>query len=399
MRLFVRSFLAVGLMSSNMLTASMIWAQEEAKPVETESAPQEVKTEEAPKEPTAEDYLKLAEKEMSKQLPKELSEEEKTAFIKGVIEESLKFNEEGLKLNPEGAVRMRLLSQRFVLLRVGAVREYDGFKEKAEAFLAEVSKDSDQNIAKMGANWTTAYKYSMAGNMTPEERTKFFDEVKAELMASEVNAELTSKVMNYARTVENYGTAEQATAVYSEFAELFSKSEDEKIKKFVDSLIAAGRRASLPGHPMELIGKKLDGTDFVISDLKGKVVLVDFWATWCGPCIAEFPNMKEMYAKYRDHGFEIVGISLDKDAEKVKAFVETSEVPWMILHHPENERGWDHPAAVYYGINAIPAMVLIGADGNVISTKARGEELRELLSKTFPDVKDTAPAADATASE
>ena len=150
-----------------------------------------------------------------------------------------------------------------------------------------------------------------------------------------------------------------------------------------ESFAGTLRRLSLPGHPMEIKGTLLNGKPFDQKTLAGKVVLVDFWATWCGPCVAEIPNVLEQYEKYHDKGFEVVGISLDEDREALEKFVTDQKIPWPILYEKPEGEGWRHPLSTFYGISGIPTVILIGRDGNVITLNARGEKLGEQLDKLF----------------
>ena len=176
-----------------------------------------------------------------------------------------------------------------------------------------------------------------------------------------------------------------AVESYRTFSPILSKSTNPQIKEMAASFAGTLRRLSLPGHPMEIRGTLLDGTPFNQQALAGKVVLVDFWATWCGPCVAEIPNMIEEYEKYHDKGFEVVGVSLDEDREALVQFVKEKGIPWPILHEQSTGEGWQHPLATYYGITGIPQLILIGRDGNVITLNARGEKLGERLAELFKD--------------
>ena len=112
-----------------------------------------------------------------------------------------------------------------------------------------------------------------------------------------------------------------------------------------------------------------------------KPVLVDFWATWCGPCVREIPRLKKLYAEYHDKGFDIVGISGDNEAEPLEKFMEAKEIPWQCLY--DRKAGRQQPMVEYYGIFAFPTCILIGRDGKVISMEARGPVLERLLEEQF----------------
>jgi thiol-disulfide isomerase/thioredoxin len=167
-------------------------------------------------------------------------------------------------------------------------------------------------------------------------------------------------------------------AVVEKFAPKFEEAEAEDLKAFGKMLAGSIRLPKLVGDEMKLTGKTTEGKDFDVKEWKGKVVLVDFWATWCGPCIAEYPNMLKNYEKYHNQGLEIVGISADHQLEDLTTYIEKKKVPWPNLY---TEGG--HEAAEYYGIDSIPRMILIGRDGKVVSINARGEELNRLLEEQF----------------
>ena len=133
---------------------------------------------------------------------------------------------------------------------------------------------------------------------------------------------------------------------------------------------AAGKLKKMDalGKPVKMAFKAVDGRQVDLGKLKGKVVLIDFWATWCGPCIAELPNVKKTYAKYHEKGFEIIGVSLDQSKDKLTDFVKENDMPWP--QHFDG-LGWKNEFAVMYGIQGIPAMWLVDKDGKLVDMKAR----------------------------
>jgi len=176
-----------------------------------------------------------------------------------------------------------------------------------------------------------------------------------------------------------------AVSALKSFGSVFSKSSNPRIKQMSEKFAGTLRRLSLPGNPMEIRGTLMNGEPFDPKSLAGKVVLVDFWATWCGPCVQEIPNVLQQYEKYHDQGFEVVGISLDQDRSALEKFIVDQKVPWPILFEESEGSGWQHPLATFYGISGIPTVILIGRDGNVITLNARGEQLGQELAKLFPN--------------
>ncbi|MBR5759804.1 MAG: TlpA family protein disulfide reductase, partial [Thermoguttaceae bacterium] len=123
-------------------------------------------------------------------------------------------------------------------------------------------------------------------------------------------------------------------------------------------------------------GLFLDGKEIKWEEYRGKVVLIDFWATWCGPCRAEIPNVKALYEKYHDAGFEVVGYSVDEDLDVLREFEENEKLPWKTMSEKlsmDKKNDKDEPVyknlSAYYGVNAIPTMILVGKDGKAIDTE------------------------------
>ena len=123
-----------------------------------------------------------------------------------------------------------------------------------------------------------------------------------------------------------------------------------------------------------------DGKPVSLSSLRGKVVLIDFWASWCGPCRRENPNVVKMYQKYKDQGFEIFGVSLDNDANRWKGAIQTDGLTWF---HGSDLMGWKSKPAQMYQVHSIPATFLLDKQGKIIAKGLRGAELEAAVANAL----------------
>lgn len=148
----------------------------------------------------------------------------------------------------------------------------------------------------------------------------------------------------------------------------------------LDDRLNAIKPLDIGGMAPEIALQSPDGEVIKLSSLRGKYVLIDFWASWCGPCRQENPNVKRVYDKYHSKGFEIYGVSLDKDGNKWKGAIQQDGLTWL---HVSDLQGWSCSAAVTYKIHSIPATILLDKSGRIIAKNLRGQALEAKLHEIF----------------
>ena len=144
----------------------------------------------------------------------------------------------------------------------------------------------------------------------------------------------------------------------------------------------ARMKALAPGTKApEFILPAVNGEEFSLKSLRGHIVILDFWASWCAPCIAEMPTVKEIYAKYKDKGLKIVGISMDNSKTAWIKSIDKIQIPWA---HTSSLKGMKKcPVAQLYQVYAIPTLYIIDQEGKIIAKDLRGEELKKKIDELF----------------
>ena len=216
----------------------------------------------------------------------------------------------------------------------------------------------------------------------PQKTSSDARKVLAEVLAAP-DADAETKAIASFTTVTTFG--EELKAGNITLAELEKAVEahrkaypDFKGNSRLESMVTAAQgEQDIKTKPLELKFTAVDGREVDLAKLRGKVVLVDFWATWCGPCVGEIPNVVKAYEKLHDKGFEIVGISFDEDKAKLEAMTKQKGMAWPQFF---DGKGWKNEFGGKFGINSIPRMWLVDKKGMVVDTEGRAD-LAEKVEK------------------
>ena len=204
------------------------------------------------------------------------------------------------------------------------------------------------------------------------------DSLKTLFIEGYINENLNSVIAPYLSSRYMMGKeVEELETLSKSFSDSIRSSQyvvaiDERITIVKNSAIGQ------PAPAFEMNDK--DGNPIALASFKGSYVLVDFWASWCGPCRRENPNVVAAYKKYHDKGFEIFGVSFDTDKEKWLKAVEDDKLTWS---HVSDLKGWGNAVGKIYGVRSIPHSILIDKDGIIVAKNLREEELHEKLAEIF----------------
>ncbi|HEX5399899.1 MAG TPA: TlpA disulfide reductase family protein [Verrucomicrobiae bacterium] len=271
------------------------------------------------------------------------------------------------------SIKFQTLKRKLLLLLAIAALLQPGH----HSFAADATTELNALIKKVNADLT-------AGKRTEAELAddlKQYDTLLAEHKGEKTDAVaqiLYMKAVLYHQVLNDDAKAQELlTRLKTDFkgtslvAELEKQEAAQAVaKKMQDSLVIG---AKFPDFTVT----GLNGKPLSVANDKGNVVLVDFWATWCGPCVAEMPNVIAAYQKYHSKGFDIIGVSLDQEKSALTKYIKNQNVTWPQFF---DGKGWSNELAVKYGIQSIPSNFLLDSNGKIIGTDLRGDALDKAVA-------------------
>lgn len=262
------------------------------------------------------------------------------------------------------AIQLTAIETKFwALHRLSVAGNEKGDKQLME-YVKEMNADERSRVASIVEFMQIERRVLDVDELELDVVPDLLEEAMSYCEANELNAKHLRFASGIVHAVNRIEDDEEREEWFKGMGEMFVKSDDRQLSRYGKRIAKSKSKGGFDaiGKQMDLVGSTVTGLPFDWTAYKGKVVIVDFWATWCGPCVREMPNVQAFYRKHKIQGLEIVGVSLDKDLDAVAAFVEEKKIPWETLVGEGNQ-----DIATTYGVRGIPTLMLVDQSGKVVA--------------------------------
>jgi thiol-disulfide isomerase/thioredoxin len=294
-----------------------------------------------------------------------------------------------------------ILAERYRLMALDGLKELgDPDAAKQYALLLDLAmNDPRLEVAKFAWEAYLVKHLSVWTELDAEAKDAFAAKILERVQRPQISPLEVSIVDLVASNLDHIDDA-FAVKLLEQAIPVFKASKSEDVRAALDDSILEGllRRMTLLGSEMEVFGDLLGGGQLDWKSYRGKVVLIDFSATWCEECMDELPKIQALYEQYKDKGFDVITVSADRTPEIAQQLVDDQGIKWATLFSPnEDERYLNNPMAKHYGVFGYPTMILVGKDGKVVNVMAYSHVLRQELPRLLGVAGSPAAAASATA--
>ncbi len=315
---------------------------------------------------------------IEKMLDKPKSIQARPGFTEAVVEAC----DRVLTVNP-AAKETEILTAaeaKFETLHKKACTGDDACDKALVAFTDQMKADARPRVARQVAFFQHERKVLHGAELAADKIPDLLKELKDYYAAEKLTSKHLRMASSTVALINKLDSGDEREKLFAEFGGLFAKAGDKELARYGKKLAQKpeAEASDLVGKELELDAATSSGNPFKWGDYRGKVVLVDFWATWCGPCRKEMPHVKELYEKLNAQGFTVVGVSLDKDQEALAAYLAENQIPWENLAGDETQE-----LAQKYGVRGIPTMMAVGKDGKILGVSHNVGSLIPLIEKAL----------------
>ena len=335
---------------------------------------------------TFEDIAAYISQEMGKHNPRNHDAKENARVLAGIL---LPASEKLMGIAQNDMEKRSAYHMKLTALQNQIMAEIEGAEQRLDALLVEIESHENVNIRAFAGQ----YRFNQFNQRVSrtEASPENYKKLKAELITwvAKDNVSLSNIAALGLQIAErNEVPAKQFVEEFSTFVRS-PECPLPDTKKTELVMVLEGLLRLAAGNDPKLYGRTLDDKEFEWEKLRGKYVLVQFTATWCGPCQMEIPGMLEAYEKYRDKGFEIVSVYVwqreDDPVATVKNYIEEKKIPWIIISEELSKQAKHPEYGPFYNVEGVPTMLLVDKEGKIIKTgmEARGTRLHTNLAEIF----------------